>query len=170
MGGKFLAAHLRGSGVAWRQYNLRFRPQRPISMGKWATGESVSMLYNPSLEGPEDPMFYPGNPRGSGRASRCWLGLLVVLSICILTVNVATRYSDPGPGTPGLRTISRIASHSQESQRQRLIANGLHWISPAPVSRFFQPPRSFVHPVSAIFTAINLDSESWLYNRPPPSC
>ena len=111
-----------------------------------------------------------GNLRVGKHPSDSWRGVLVVLAICALTVNVVTRYGVFGSEAPGVRTVSAAKSHSQELQRQRLLGNGLHWVAPAPRSTFFQPPRAAVHAVSAVFLAINLDSESWLYNRPPPSC
>jgi hypothetical protein len=92
--------------------------------------------------------------------------MLVVVSICALTISLATRYSGLGSEVP--KTVSVVKSQSQQSQRQRLLGNGLHWIAPAPSSTFFRPPRASVHAVSAVFTAIHLDSESWLYKRPPP--
>jgi hypothetical protein len=95
--------------------------------------------------------------------------LLVVFAIGFLTVNVVTRYNATGSDAPSVRTVSAAKSPSQESQRQRLLNNGLHWISPPPASTAFQSPPISVRVVSAIFPAIHLDSESWLYNRPPPS-
>jgi hypothetical protein len=99
-----------------------------------------------------------------------WRGVLVVLAICALTVNVVTRYCVLGSDAPGASTVSAAKSHSQELQKQRLLDNGLHWVAPAPKSTFFQAPRAAVQAVSAVFLAIHLDSESWLCNRPPPSC
>jgi hypothetical protein len=112
-----------------------------------------------------------GNLGVGTRTSCSWRGVLVVLAICALALNVATRYSGLGPEASGVRTVTAERAQSQESQRQRLLGNGLHWISPLRSSTFFQaPPQASAHAVSAVFLAINLDSESWLYNRPPPSC
>jgi len=106
-----------------------------------------------------------------GKHPGCSLrGALIILAVCALTINVATRYSAWGSETPGVRTVSVVKSASAGSQRQRLLSNGLHWMSPAPSSTFFHPPRVSLPAVSAVFPAIHLDSESWLYNRPPPSC
>jgi hypothetical protein len=110
------------------------------------------------------------NLRVGKHPSASWRGVLVVLGICVLTVNVVTRYSILGSEARGVKTVISGKSHSGESQRQRLLGNGLHWAAPAPKSTLVQPPRAAVHAVSAVFLAINLDSESWLYNRPPPSC
>jgi len=98
-----------------------------------------------------------------------WRDVVVALAICVLVVNVATRYRMFGAEAPSGRTVSVMKAQSPECQRQRLLSNGLHWISPVPKSTIFQPPRASVPAVSAVFLAINLDSESWLYNRPPPS-
>lgn len=113
-------------------------------------------------------MTLPGNSSVGARSS--WRSLLVVLAIGFLTVNVVTRYSVAGYEISSVRTARVVKSPSQQSQRQRLLSNALQWISPAPASTLFQPARIVVRPVSAVFLAINLDSESWLYNRPPPSC
>lgn len=104
----------------------------------------------------------------AGRQPGYWRSVLVILSICALTISVATRYT--GLGTEVPKTVSVAKSQSQESQRQQLLGNGLHWMAPAPSSTFFHPPQTSVLAVSAVFTAIHLDSESWLYKRPPPSC
>ena len=111
-----------------------------------------------------------GNIRVGKHSRHSWRGGLVVLAICCLAANVVTRYSGFGSEAPSVRTITVAKTQSQESHRQRLLGTGLYWISPVLNSRFFQaPPQASVHAVSAVFLAINLDSESWLYNRPPPS-
>jgi len=110
------------------------------------------------------------------RSSLCRCGL-VVLAACLLAVNVATRYN-VGFEPANLKTarslnatkiVKAVKLRSQDSQRQRLLSDGFDWASPAPSSALFRPPQSAVHAVSAVFSPINLDSESWLYNRPPPS-
>jgi hypothetical protein len=113
-------------------------------------------------------MTRPENYASTG-VSLLWRHLLVVLAIGFLTINVVTRYNATASDAPSVRTVSEAKAPSQESQRQRLLSNGLHWISPPPVSTAFLPPRIPVRAVSAVFPAIHLDSESWLYNRPPPS-
>jgi hypothetical protein len=114
-------------------------------------------------------MTRPGNSFARARLSGSWRSLLAVLAIGFITVNVVTRYSMWGSDVPHVRTASAAKSPDQQSRSQRLLGNGLHWISPAPISTVFQSPRIPVRAVSAVFVAINLDSESWLYNRPPPS-
>src|ERR1700692_398768 len=114
-------------------------------------------------------MTGPENSFASTRVSLLWRRLLVVFAIGFLTVNVVTRYNATGSDAPSVRTVSAAKSPSPESQRQRLLSNGLHWISPPPASAAFQPPRIPARVVSAVFSSIHLDSESWLYNRPPPS-
>src|SRR5258708_35912497 len=103
------------------------------------------------------------------KLSLFWHRLLVIFAIGFLAVNVVTRYTSTSSDAPRVRAVSVVKSPSQESQRQRLLSNGLHWISPPPASTPFQPPRTPVRAVSAVVPVIHLDSESWLYNRPPPS-
>ena len=131
---------------------------------------AMIILYNQGLSGKRFEMVLPGNPRVGGRPGYSWRSVLVVFAICFLTINVVTRYSVLGSEAPRVRAVSAVKAQSQECRRQRLLGNGFHWISPTPSATFFQPPRASVHAVSAIFPAINLESESWLYNRPPPSC
>ena len=106
----------------------------------------------------------------TARLTSSWRGLLIVLTVGFLAVNVVTRYSTPGYEVSSVRTASIVKAASPQPLRQRLLSNGLNWMAPAPASTFFQPPRISVSAVSAEFPAINLESESWLYNRPPPSC
>src|SRR5258708_22652985 len=114
-------------------------------------------------------MNLPGNFHTAPRLTSLWRSVLIVSAVCFLTINVVTRYSMAGYDISNVKT-ARVAKVSpQESQRQRLLGNGLHWVSPAAASSLFQPPRVSVPAVSAVFVAINLESESWLYKRPPPS-
>ena len=114
-------------------------------------------------------MTPPENLIVSARRGATWRGLLVILAIAALSVNVVTRYSGAGWELSSIKTASSVKSSTQQTQRQRLLSNGLHWLSPAAATTLFQPPPTPVLAVSAVFPAVHLDSESWLYNRPPPS-
>lgn len=92
---------------------------------------------------------------------------LVCLAVCCLTVSLATRFAVTGLETTDVRVVQ---AHSPDAQRQNLLGNGLKWFAPFFSLTAFQPPRSFVYAVSAVFPSTNLSSESWLYNRPPPNC
>ena len=92
---------------------------------------------------------------------------LVFLAVCALTVSVATRYTVLGSEGSN---VSLVKAHSADAKRQHLLGNGLQWSAPASGSTLFQPPRSSVLVVSAVFQSTNLCSEIWLYNRPPPNC
>ena len=110
------------------------------------------------------------NPRDDRHPMRLWHGGLIVFAICALTVNIATRYSAWGSESASARTVTTVKTQSLDCQRQRLLSDGLYWISPVTRSTFLRPPRSTARAISAVSPAIHLDSESWLYNRPPPSC
>jgi hypothetical protein len=99
-------------------------------------------------------------PRSSGRLT------LVFLAICCLTISLATRFAVTGSETAAVRVVQ---AHSPDAQRQHLLGDGLKWTAPAVSFALFEPPRSFVPAVSAVFPATNLSFESWLYNRPPPN-
>ena len=90
---------------------------------------------------------------------------LVFLAICCLTVSLATRFAAAGSETVAVRAVQ---AHSPDAQRQNLLGDGLKWTGPALSFTLFQPPRSFVPAVLAVFPSTNLSFESWLYNRPPP--
>ena len=92
---------------------------------------------------------------------------VVLLAICSLTVSVATRYTVL---VPDIQKVTIAKSQSADAKTQRLLSNGLQWTAPASSLTLFQPPRSSVFTVSAVVPSTNLSSESWLYNRPPPSC
>src|ERR1035437_9657943 len=99
-------------------------------------------------------------------ASRCRIAI-VLLAICSLTVSLATRYTALGAE---VQKVTTVKSQSPDAKRQHLLSNALQWTAPASSFTLFQPPRSFVLTVSAVVPSTNLTSESWLYNRPPPSC
>ena len=92
---------------------------------------------------------------------------LVLAAICALSVSLATRYTVQGSEA---HSVKIVKSQSSDAKRQHLVRDALKWT--APVAKFTLLPavRSSVHVVSAVFPATNLSSESWLYNRPPPSC
>jgi hypothetical protein len=91
---------------------------------------------------------------------------VVVLAICSLAVSLATRFAVAGSESAAVRVVQ---AQSPDAQRQHLLGDGLKWTAPAASFTLFEPPRSFVPPVSAIFPSTNLSFESWLYNRPPPN-
>jgi hypothetical protein len=97
---------------------------------------------------------------------RLWSQIaLVCLAACSLTISLATRFSVASSESPNTRSVQ---DHSPDAQRQHLLGDGLKWSAPPSSFTVFQPPRSFVYAVSAVFPSTNLCSESWLYNRPPP--
>jgi hypothetical protein len=99
-------------------------------------------------------------------AARCRIAV-ILLAICSLTVSLATRYALLGPE---VQNVAAVKSQSPDAHRQRLLSNAFQWTAPASSFALFQPPRSAVFAVSVVVPSPNLSSESWLYNRPPPSC
>jgi uncharacterized membrane protein len=99
-------------------------------------------------------------------ASWCRI-VVVVLAVFSLTASLATRYSSQGSEA---QNVAEVKSQTPDSHRQRLLGNALQWTAPAASFALFQPPRSSVFTVSVVVPSTNLISESWLYNRPPPSC
>jgi hypothetical protein len=99
-------------------------------------------------------------------ASRCW-SAVIVLAICSLAISVATRFTVVSPAA---QKPSTAKSELPDAKRQHLRANAMQWTAPTVRLALYQPPRSSVLIVSAVIPSTNLTSETWLYNRPPPSC
>jgi hypothetical protein len=91
----------------------------------------------------------------------------VFLAILSLTVSLATRYTNQ---QLDLLSVTAVKSESLEANRQHLLGDGLEFTAPVTQFFLFQPPRSAVFAISAFVPSTNLESESWLYNRPPPAC
>jgi hypothetical protein len=102
----------------------------------------------------------------SRRVVRVLARALVVVAICSLAVNVATRYCS---SSPDVSIVKAVKCNAPEAKRQHLLANGAHWTAPTPTFTFLPPPRTTLHVVSADVLPTHLFSESWLYNRPPPT-
>ena len=89
---------------------------------------------------------------------------LVFLTVCCLTVSLATRFAAATESS----AVTTAQADSPHAQRQNLLGDGLTWTAPAVSFTLFEPPRSFVPEVSPVFPSTNLSFKSWLYNRPPP--
>ena len=113
-------------------------------------------------------MAKPSNCRlGLPRGSSCRIALVVLAIVC-LTASLATRYALAGGiETPSIRAVK---SNSPDAKTQNLLGDGLHWVAPTSIFRLLEPQRASAAVISAVFLPTNLSSESWLYNRPPPSC
>jgi len=92
---------------------------------------------------------------------------VILLAVSCLTVSLATRYTLQGPED---QQGTAVKSQTLDAKRQHLLGDGLQFTAPASSFAPFQPPRSSVFAASAVVPPTNLSSESWLYNRPPPSC
>jgi len=92
---------------------------------------------------------------------------LILLAICALTLSLATRYTVRGPEA---HNVSSVKAHSADAKTQHLLSDGFQWTAPSFSFTLFRPSQSFIYAVSAVFPPVNLYSESWLYNRPPPTC
>jgi hypothetical protein len=97
--------------------------------------------------------------------SRCW-SAVIVLAICSLTMSLATRFAVADPPSQNSTTLK---SELPDAKRQHLLANAFQWNAPPASFTLFQPPQPSVLAVSVVVPSINLRSETWLYNRPPPS-
>ena len=98
-------------------------------------------------------------------SSSCWAAV-VFLTICSLTASVVTRYSVMGSEVPKVRVVK---ADSANGKTQHLLPIGLEWSPPSSSLTLFQPLRSSVLAVSEGFQSIELRSDFWLYNRPPPN-
>ena len=113
-------------------------------------------------------MAIPENSRAD--AQSLFRACLIVFAVFVLTLNVATRYNRLASQAHSLKTVQAVKSPSPDSHRQRLLNDGINWLSP--VSRAFplESPQFSARAISAVMLPIHLVWESWLYSRPPPSC
>jgi hypothetical protein len=100
------------------------------------------------------------------RRRQNWRAALILIAVLSLSVSVATRYTVPNSDAVGVKIVK---PPSPDAKRQHLVRDAQNWTAPAPKFAFIPLVRTNVHVISAIFPATNLSSESWLYNRPPPS-
>jgi hypothetical protein len=102
------------------------------------------------------------------RGRRIWCAIVILVAVCSLTVNVATRYgSAAGISTHTVKATVKDAS--TDAQRQRLAKDAANWITPVSNASPLQAPTLCPRiapegaPVPHLFFA------DALYNRPPPS-
>ena len=130
----------------------------------------VVIMYN-ALESfsPRLEMVMLEHSRGARLWSRCRI-VVAVLAILCLAVSVATRYTVLGPEVQSeIRKVTSVKPLTPDAKKQHLLSNALQWTAPLSSFTLLQPPRSSVFVISAVVPATNFSSESWLYNRPPPS-
>ena len=97
-----------------------------------------------------------------------WHRALVLAAVLALAINVASRYCRV---TGGEHQATKSAkSHSPDSERQRLLNNGLHWSAPAITSFLFEPWRVSLRVLPDIPPIIRFYSVDCLPTRAPPSC
>src|SRR5579864_2656841 len=98
-------------------------------------------------------------------ALRGFLSVLVVLvTVCSLTISVATRYSSYGSSGGTGRTVHRHSS--PDTNRPRLSKNSATWIPPFVSSNALQEPSSYPCIAPAGPPVTSLVFETSLYNRP----
>jgi len=103
-----------------------------------------------------------------GRRRRVWCALVILLSVCSLIVNVATRYSTFGnPSSATVKTVQ--ARTSPEAKRQHLAKDAANWLPPVICFSVLQSPNSYPRIAPAGPPISGLVLEESLYNRPPPS-
>jgi hypothetical protein len=99
---------------------------------------------------------------------RNWCALVVLVAVCALTVNVATRYTSPDfPSSSKVQTVH--AHTTPEMKRQRLAKNAANWLPPLVCFDVLQSPRSYPRIAPAGPPVPSVLFEENLYNRPPPS-
>jgi hypothetical protein len=94
-----------------------------------------------------------------------WRRTLVWFAVCSLAVSLATRYA---AAASEFQTSNCVKCQSLEAKRQHLLGDGLQWTAPTVALMMFLSPRSAAPALPATFPLINLYSQDWLYNRPPP--
>jgi hypothetical protein len=105
----------------------------------------------------------------SGWSGRC-CAAVVLVSVCLLTIRVATRFSFAGVSpTQSVRTANLVQVHlTPERSRQRLIKDATTWKNPLVYSAAWQIPVLYGCIVPAGPSLPGLLILENLYNRPPP--
>jgi hypothetical protein len=102
------------------------------------------------------------------RRRKMHCALVILLAVCSLIVNVATRYSSPGSsGSAGVKTVQTRAS--VEAKRQHLAKDAANWLPPVICFTVLQSPSSYPRIAPAGPPIAGLVLEESLYNRPPPA-
>jgi hypothetical protein len=95
-----------------------------------------------------------------------WRRALILAGVLSLTINVATRYTAVVQHSAAAKIVS---PHSVDAKRQHLLNNGLHWSAPAATFVLLQPAGALTSALPSVPRVTRLDSEDFLYSRPPPS-
>jgi len=106
------------------------------------------------------------NPENS--RNKRWCAVLVVVAVCALTVNVATRYSFSG--TESSSAVKAVQTHaSPEPSRQRLLKTTATSLPVVVCHAVLETPGSYRRLAPAAPPTSELFFKQNLYNRPPPS-
>ncbi len=101
----------------------------------------------------------------SARWVGIWRRTLILAAVLSLAINVATRYTTVVQRS----AAAKIAGpHSVDAKRQHLLNDGLHWSAPAATFVLFQPAGASAAALPPVPPVTRLDSEDFLYSRPPP--
>jgi hypothetical protein len=95
-----------------------------------------------------------------------WRSTLVLGAILSLTISVATRFSTTAPSKTSTKVVR---SESPNSERQRLLNDGLLWCAPAMTSALFEPAGVSLEILPAVPAITRSHFEDLLFSRPPPS-
>jgi hypothetical protein len=101
------------------------------------------------------------------RRSKPWCALVVLVSVCSLTISLATRYSSSWSISSHSVRVNQTHA-SPDAKRQRLTKNAANWMPPVFSFAVLQAPRFYPQIVSVGATAPNLLFEEKLFSRPPP--
>lgn len=96
-----------------------------------------------------------------------WRKTLIFTAVLSLAINVATRYTTVVQQKAAAKIVS---PDSVDAKRQHLLNDGLHWSAPAATFVLFQPAGASTAGLPPVPRVARLDSEDFLYSRPPPFC
>ena len=98
--------------------------------------------------------------------SSVWGRLLVLVAVLSLTISLAGRYTTDISAASG--TATTVAAHQVAGKTQHLLGDGLQWTAPTTALLMMVVPRRTARITPIPLPVIELYSEDWLYNRPPP--
>jgi hypothetical protein len=93
---------------------------------------------------------------------------MVLVAVLSVAASLATRYGTTCPADFGSATS--VSSHSVSAKAQHLLGDGAQWTAPTSGFLMLVVPHRTSRTLRIVVPITALYFETWLYNRPPPSC
>ena len=135
--------------------------------GRCANLPSVNQPFTLGNQGSQQREMLSVTNHETGKCTR-WCAVMVLVAVCSLAINVATRYSSAESlFASASKTLHKHTS--EQPSRQRLTKNAATWIPPLVVSALFYVPSTYPRVASRGPAVPSANFVPSLYYRPPPS-